>query len=261
MITQWLERGAGLVAMMLAATVGAQAGTLYVSPAGRAGAPGTIDRPLPSITAARDAIRAARRAGAAGPETVLLRGGFYYLPETFVLTPEDSDVTYAAYAGERPILSGGRRIAGWKKGPDNIWSASADWEFRQLFINGRRATRARTPNNGFYRIDGASSQDRPFLLKYRGNDIREDWAGSGAEVVALLAWAEIRMPILEVNPETHVARLAANPPAVQQGDRRALLDRERAGRARFGGRVAPGPRGRRPCSTGRRRARTWRATR
>lgn len=213
MLTRWLKRGAGLVAMMLAAAVGAHAGTLYVSPDGRAGAPGTIDRPLPSIAAARDAIRAARRAGTAGPETVLLRGGFYFLPETFVLAPEDSDVTYAAYAGERPILSGGRRIEAWQKGPGNIWSAPADWEFRQLFVNVRRATRARTPNNGFYRIDGPSSQDKPFLLKYRGDDIRKEWAGSGAEVVALLAWAEIRMPILEVNPETHTARLAANPTA------------------------------------------------
>jgi hypothetical protein len=112
--------------IVLVTAAAAQAGTLYVSPDGRAGAPGTIDRPLPSIAAARDAIRAARRAGAAGPETVLLRGGFYYLSETFLLTPQDSDVTYAAYAGERPILSGGRRIEGWKKGPGNMWSVPAD---------------------------------------------------------------------------------------------------------------------------------------
>lgn len=220
-----LKRGAGLVSIVLVAAAAAQAGTLYVSPEGRAGATGTFDRPLPSIAAARDAIRAARRAGATGPETVLLRGGFYFLPETFVLTPEDSDVTYAAYAGERPVLSGGRRIDGWKKGPGNVWSAQADWEFRQLFVNGRRATRARTPNYGFYRIDGPSSQDKPFLLKYRGNDIRKEWAGSGAEVVALLAWAEIRMPILEVNPETHTARLGADPrPSNKETDARYWIE-------------------------------------
>jgi hypothetical protein len=207
-----LRRGTIFVLIVLATTAAAQAGTLYVSPDGRAGAPGTIDRPLPSIAAARDAIRAARRARAGGPETVLLRGGVYYLSETFSLTPQDSDVTYAAYAGERPILSGGRRIEHWTKGPGDIWSAPADWEFRQLFVNGRRATRSRTPNNGFYRIDGPSLQDRPFLLKYRGNDIRENWAGGEAEVIALLAWAEIRMPIIEVQPETHIARLGANPP-------------------------------------------------
>jgi hypothetical protein len=85
-----LERGAGLVSMvLLVAAAAAQEGTLYISPDGRAGAPGTIGRPLPSIAAASDAIRAARRAGAAGPETVLLRGGVYFLPETFVLAPED----------------------------------------------------------------------------------------------------------------------------------------------------------------------------
>ncbi len=221
---RWPARGVTL-GVFAALAASAQAGTLYVSPEGRTGAAGTLDRPLPSIAAARDAIRAARKAGASGPETVLLRGGTYFLPETFILTPEDSDVTYAAYANERPILSGGRQISGWKKGTGNIWSAPVDREFRQLFVNGRRATRARTPNDGFYRIDGPSSQDKPFLLKYRGDDIRTEWAGSGAEVVTLLAWAELRSPIVEVNPATHTARLGVDPrPSNKEVDARYWIE-------------------------------------
>jgi hypothetical protein len=181
--------------LMLAAV--APAATLEVSPQG----------PIASLTAARDAIRALRAKGDNSPATVLLRGGVYRLPETFVLTPQDSDVTYAAYPGERPIISGGRVITGWKKGAGSIWSAPAAGQFRQLFVNGRRALRARTPTNGFYRIDGPSSQDKPFALKFRGADIKPEWAKYGVEVVALLAWAEIRSPIAQVDAAAHTARL------------------------------------------------------
>jgi len=73
------------------------------------------------------------------------------------------------------------------------------------------ARNARTPTNGFYRIDGPSSQHKPFLLKYRGNDIRKEWTGEDVEVVALLAWAEIRMPIVEVNEADRIARPSGNP--------------------------------------------------
>lgn len=84
--------------------------------------------------------------------------------------------------------------------------------FRQMYVNGRRAQRARTPTNGFYRIQGPSSQDKPFQLKFRGDDIRAEWAGNpNVEVVALLSWAELRMPVAAVDAGAHVARLTADP--------------------------------------------------
>jgi parallel beta-helix repeat protein len=200
--------------------------TLFVSPQGRAEATGSnIDDPLPSITAARDAIRNARRQGNAAPFRVLFRGGTYRLAETVVFTAEDKGAIYQAYPAERPILSGGRPITGWKKGAGNIWTAPADWHFRQLFVNGRRAQRARTPTNGFYRIDGPSSQDKPFLLKYRGDDVRPEWAGKDVEVVALLAWAEIRMPIVSVDTAARVARLTGDPrPSNKERDARYWIE-------------------------------------
>jgi parallel beta-helix repeat protein len=209
---------------MLAAA-GARAATLYVSPDGRDGAPGTLEKPLGSLAGARDAVRAMRQGGTTGSVTVLLRGGVYELRETFVLEPRDSDAVYAAYPGERPIVSGGRRITGWTKGAGAVWTAPVSRPFRQLFVNGRRAVRARTPNNGFFRIDGPSSQDKPFLLKFRGNDIRKEWAGRGVEVVALLAWSELRMPIEAVDEATHTARLGANPrPSNQERDARYWIE-------------------------------------
>jgi parallel beta-helix repeat protein len=213
--------------------------TLYVSPqgrlewSGRSPAPNAAgtDGPLPSLAAARDTIRSLRQSwGLKEALTVLVRGGTYWLSEPFVLTPEDSGtagrpVLYAAYPGERPILSGGRRIAGWRKGPGTAWIADAPWHFRQLFVSGRRAQRARTPNFGCFRIDGPSSQDKPFRLTYRGNDIRKSWEGGEVEVIALLAWAEIRMPILSVDEQARVAVLSGDPrPSNREADARYFIE-------------------------------------
>ena len=53
------------------------------------------------------------------PVTVILRGGVYPQTETMVFTPADSGtkecpVTYRAYPGEKPVISGGNVIRDWK---------------------------------------------------------------------------------------------------------------------------------------------------
>jgi parallel beta-helix repeat protein len=189
--------------------------TLYVSPQG----------PLRSLAAARDRVRELRKQGKQGPMVVELRAGTYRLSEPFVLTPEDSETTYVAHEGEHVIISGGERIEGWTHGEGKLSTARAGGHFRELFVGGRRAQRARTPTNGFYRIDGPSSQDKPFLLKFRGSDVKKAWAGKGVEVVALLAWAEIRMPIMRVDETTHTARLSGNPrPSNKEPDARYWIE-------------------------------------
>ena len=95
------------------------------------------------------------------PVNVMLRGGIHLLSQPFVLEPQDSGaegapIKYSAYPGEKPILSGGRRIAGWKRVDDGLWSVqlpeveAGHWDFRQLFVNGRRRQRARIPNEGWF---------------------------------------------------------------------------------------------------------------
>jgi hypothetical protein len=116
------------------------------------------DGPFATIPRARDAVRAQKaNADLKHPVTVLLRGGLYTLRESVTFGPEDSGtenypITYAAFPGEKVVLSGGQKITGWKKGPSEIWTTefpevkARNWYFRQLFVNGRRAIRARTPN-------------------------------------------------------------------------------------------------------------------
>ncbi len=77
-----------------------------------------------------------------------------------------------AAPGEKPFISGGRKIDGWQKGAGEVWTTTVPqvrdgkWYFRQLFVNGHRAIRARTPNltekAPFWTI--ATSTERPGVV-------------------------------------------------------------------------------------------------
>src|ERR1035438_986325 len=99
--------------LLLASTLAAQ--TIVVSPAG----------PVKTLAEARDAARARRRAGSTGNVTIRIGDGVYFLAETLVLTPEDSNTTWEAAPGARPLISGGRVISGWKKAQGARWAAGA----------------------------------------------------------------------------------------------------------------------------------------
>ena len=118
---------------------------------------GTAMAPFATLAKAREAVREKIKAGLAKDLVVEIRGGTYPVTETLTFGPEDSgterfSITYAAAPGEKVVLSGGRKITGWKKGTNEIWTAeipevkAGGWYPRQLFVNGQRAIRARTPN-------------------------------------------------------------------------------------------------------------------
>lgn len=136
---------------------GALRADFHVALDGKDTHPGTANLPFATLARARDEVRKKVVAGLTNPVVVLIRGGTYPQAGTLVFSPEDSGtekhpITYASYPGERVVLSGGRRITGWKKGEGGIWRVElpevqkGKWHFRQLFVNGRRAVRARTPN-------------------------------------------------------------------------------------------------------------------
>jgi hypothetical protein len=233
MLRRWI---AALLTLGFAGSLLAKPLTLHVAPNGKDEWSGRLDKasrdgrdgPFATLPAALKAARAARQDAALTADgiTILLRGGTYELREPIVLTPDDSGtssnraLTLAGYPGEVPVLSGGQRITGWKpvEGQPGLWQADVPkgregpWLFRSLFANGQRLQRARTPNQGFFRIQGDSSQDHPVKLRFKPGDIRKSWADDGeVEVVAFLAWADWRMQIRAVDEATNVAVLSGNP--------------------------------------------------
>ncbi|MBN2446023.1 MAG: right-handed parallel beta-helix repeat-containing protein, partial [Phycisphaerae bacterium] len=89
----------------------------YVASKGVDTNPGTQDRPLATLTAARDAVRALRARGVqtAAPVTIWLRGGAYALTQSFAIDTRDSGtkearITYRSQPGEAATLVGGVRL-------------------------------------------------------------------------------------------------------------------------------------------------------
>ena len=138
----------------------------YVAPDGNDAWSGRIpsvnqdksDGPFASIQRARNAIREMKAAGRfTAPVTVQIRGGKYYLTEPIVFAPEDSGdaqrpISYVAAPGERPEMSGGKRITGFKPSQGQVQTVvlpevkEGQWNFRSLFADGQRQIRARYPN-------------------------------------------------------------------------------------------------------------------
>ncbi len=158
------------LAAALAACAGAPAMNLYVSPDGRDTWSGRLpaanadrtDGPLASLAGARDRVRALKAAGPLHePVEVRFASGEYRLTAPVRFGPNDSGtqaapITYAAAPGARPIFTGGRRVEGWQVGADGRWrtKVAAGTPFEQLWVNGQRAVRARTPNKFYHHVLG-----------------------------------------------------------------------------------------------------------
>ena len=187
------------------------------------------DGPLATLAGARNAVR---RLKAQGPlkEAVFIdvADGTYQLTETLVFESQDSGtaeapIVYRAADGARPVLTGGRKITGFAPAKDGRWKvhlpdvAEGAWYFEDLYVNGRRAVRARSPNEFYYYISGqaASAHRRAFmgdpkdivplgaLPPERLND---------AIIIAYSSWESSASPVAAVDPQTGAIVLTGDVP-------------------------------------------------
>lgn len=202
----------------------------YVAPDGNDAWSGTLakanaaktDGPVATFAAAQRKVRQALAKSPQQPLTVLFAGGTYKLTEPIGFNPADSGtaqapVIYAAVPGQKPTFSGGTAISGWKRGEGNLWVCdipqvkSGEWYFHQLFINGQRRTRARTPNDGYLYMAGTLlplSGDRAKLpvetkmgFRFKPGEIQQWDELEDANVIAYHAWTSSRHWIKEVNTQ------------------------------------------------------------
>ena len=101
--------------------------------------------PDSSLTDAIRKAREMRRKGQVSEVTIHLLAGTYYLYEPLRLRPEDSGLTIQ---GEKAVISGGMEITQWKRQGKLLVADVPDFngypiDFRQLWVNGKKATRAR----------------------------------------------------------------------------------------------------------------------
>lgn len=194
--------------------------SLFVSPSGRDSNTGrSVAQPFATIARARDEIRRMRGQGPPVPVTVYLRGGSYLVKEPIAFGPEDSGaaaapVTYCAWRNEKPVVSGGVPVEGWKRGANGVWTTTIEdvkagrWYFNQIFVNGKLRKRARTPNQGFLRVKGFP-EGTPKTVGYHKDcqsfefapgDINPGWHNlDDVEVIVYHFWTDSHLPIQSVD--------------------------------------------------------------
>lgn len=211
-------------------------GELYVSPrgddswSGRLPRPnaGMTDGPLATLQGARDAMR--KQGPVSEPRKVVVEGGQYLLAEPIKFSPADSGteefpVVYEAEPGGRPVFSGGAPLPAWTVEADGRWSADIPpgvqaGEIEQLWIGGKRATRARIPNRGFWVVSSVAAAawgakvDQPLpnippdwrryhlTLGRSGQTLPEVAAAELASVrlITLQAWEMTRRKLTDYSP-------------------------------------------------------------
>jgi len=179
---------------------------IYVSPSGKNSNSGTKEYPFQTIQCARDAIREIVKQGLNENIIVYIKEGVFYLTEPIIFESQDSgsdefSITYTAYENETPVISGGKVISDWQKRTDGLWQAKESTgisRFRELFINGQRATRARHPNEGYFRVLQAS-EDRMSHFSFEKNDIPAGLSADGMELVFIHDWSISRIPVAKID--------------------------------------------------------------
>ncbi|PQA59075.1 hypothetical protein C5O19_05315 [Siphonobacter curvatus] len=156
----------------------AQQAEVWVSTTGSDANVGSREKPLASLMMALRKVRELRRLADPSVRTgahIYLAGGRYSLDEPVFLRPEDSGTAESptwieAAPNERSVLSGGVTLKGWQKvkgtvpglpktSTGKVWVTDVPFiggrpfEFRQLWVNGQKATRAKdTPYGTMNRI-------------------------------------------------------------------------------------------------------------
>jgi hypothetical protein len=137
---------------------------IYLSPAGNDKNSGTIENPLATLTAARDKAREYQKSIRINgtSEIIVLEGEYFMLNPLFLTCDDgrtaDAPLIFRAEKGTKAVFIGGVEIKGFEKVNEKLWKtfipqvAFYKWYFEQLYINNRRGTRARTPDQGFYYV-------------------------------------------------------------------------------------------------------------
>ena len=203
------------------------AGEIWISPKGSDFNDGTRQSPKATLTSALRQAREWRRTEdnrIQGGITIYMEGGTYAFYEPFFIRPEDSGTKESptiirSVGDEKVILSGGISINGWKK-QGKVWVADVPvfngrpLDFRQLWVNGKKAGRARDVED-FEKMNRICSVDEKNEILYvpavsirRLIDNKGNLKAKYAEMVLHQMWcvANLRIRSVEVQGDSAAIR-------------------------------------------------------
>jgi hypothetical protein len=158
------------------------------------------------------------------PASIVLHSGTYELSEALQFslssgsTP-DQPVVWEAAPGEHPILSGGRRLSGWKVDAQGRWHLTLPevakylWWFGELYVDGQRRPRPRFPKSGYLAIESGFPADPSKhgfdRLRWAKDGPRASWHDLGAiDLLAAHQWTFSRLRLASVDEATRTLTLA-----------------------------------------------------
>ena len=203
------------------------AGEIWISPKGSDFNDGTCQSPKATLTSALRQAREWRRTEdnrIQGGITIYMEGGTYAFHEPVFIRPEDSGTKESptiirSVGDEKVILSGGISIKGWKK-QGKVWVADVPvfngrpLDFRQLWVNGKKAVRARDVED-FEKMNRICSVDEKNEILYvpvvsirRLIDNKGNLKAKYAEMVLHQMWcvANLRIRSVEVQGDSAAIR-------------------------------------------------------
>lgn len=182
---------------------------IYVSPNGKDNYPGTKNNPIQSIQIAKELAVEMLESGKEKEVTVWLANGIYPVSEPLVFEPlksidKNTKLVFKAEKHSKPVISGGIQITGWKKNKEGFWESrlpedrSEMHDFRELFIDGKRATRARFPNEGYLHVKKVGADRRTNFFFEKG-DFPFPMNVKDVELVLLHDWSISRIGVKEID--------------------------------------------------------------
>lgn len=203
------------------------AGEIWISPKGSDFNDGTCQSPKATLTSALRQAREWHRTEdnrIQGGITIYMEGGTYAFYEPVFIRPEDSGTKESptiirSVGDEKVILSGGISINGWKK-QGKVWVADVPvfngrpLDFRQLWVNGKKAVRARDVED-FEKMNRICSVDEKNEILYvpavsirRLIDNKGNLKAKYAEMVLHQMWcvANLRIRSVEVQGDSAAIR-------------------------------------------------------
>ena len=164
-----------------------------------------------------DAVRKARemrRLGKAADVTIHLQAGTYYLYESLRLRPQDSGLTIE---GTDAVISGGMKITGWKRQGKLLVADVPDFngrpvDFRQLWINGQKAVRARDVSD-FEQMNCIRTYDKKnHILWVPRKAVEKILKAPYAEMVLHEMWCTSNLRIKSITPQGDSAAVRFHQP-------------------------------------------------
>ncbi len=200
-------KSAFLSFLFLLCTLSLAAKDIYVSPAGSDSNDGSKGLPLKTLSVAQKMAVGILANGQEAEVTVWMAGGVYPVSEPLVFAPLASGrLLFKAERGQTTVISGGVEITGWTQNAEGFWEAplptalEAIDGFRELFISGKRAIRARFPNEGYLHVKKAG-EDRRTNFFFGKDDFPIPGSLEGLELVFLHDWSISRIGVKEIDAQ------------------------------------------------------------